>query len=325
MSPAQKVSSPDRSFMVNARLPYLSVLKIAVRVQGEGDPLLLINGMTRPRQSWDHLTRLLTGRTVISFDAPGVGDSPTPVRPLCITELATLAAEVLDAAEVPDADILGYSHGGAIAQELAHHAPDRVRTLILAATSCGVGSTPGSREDILRSLGRSLDGQPWPLPDPLGLLWQSLVKHPVPRLDQRCHARGLREPGPGRAPVQQPGPGQTYPGRLTLGAARGGPRSAAGGLCGSAGHGRQTLSGNRSRHRAAKARLTEGQPPRGDDGGHPRRPSAEAKQARLIRHGLGPCPGGRDDLAARRLRDAGEPATAAPWTPGPDEGAPRPR
>jgi pimeloyl-ACP methyl ester carboxylesterase len=168
-------NSSERSFLVDARLPFLSGLKVAVRVQGTGDPLLLINGMTRPQHSWDHFTRLLTGRTVISFDAPGVGGSPTTVRPLSIAELATLAVAVLDAAEVAEADILGYSHGGAIAQQLAHDAPDRVRSLILAATSCGVGATPGSRADILRSLGRSLDGQPWPLPDPLGLLWQSLA------------------------------------------------------------------------------------------------------------------------------------------------------
>ena len=175
MSPAQPTGSSERSITVRARLPYLSAQKIRVRVRGEGEPLLLINGMTRPLQSWDQLTRLLPGRTVISFDAPGVGGSPTPVVPLSITELATLAAEVLDAAGVPDADILGYSHGGAIAQELAINAPDRVRALVLAATSCGVGATPGSRRDILVNLGRSLDGQPWPLPDPLGLLWQSLA------------------------------------------------------------------------------------------------------------------------------------------------------
>jgi len=146
-----------------------------VRVQGEGDPLLLINGMTRPLHSWDHFTRLLAGRTVISFDAPGLGGSPTPARPLSIGELSTLTLAVLDAAQVAEADILGYSHGGAVAQELAHRSPERVRGLILAATSCGVGATPGSRQDILGSLGRSLEGQPWPLPDPLGLLWQSLA------------------------------------------------------------------------------------------------------------------------------------------------------
>lgn len=144
-------------------------------VQGKGDPLLLINGLTRPLQSWDPFTSELHGRTVVSFDAPGVGDSPTPLRPRSIAELATLAVAVLDAAGFANADVLGYSHGGLVAQQLAHDAPARVRGLILAATSCGVGATPGNRADILHSLGSSLNGKPWPLPDLLGLLWQSLA------------------------------------------------------------------------------------------------------------------------------------------------------
>ena len=146
-----------------------------MRVEGNGDPLLLMNGMTRPMQSWDHFTPLMEGRTIVSFDSPGVGASPTPVRPLSITELAALAEAVLDAAGMANADVLGYSHGGAIAQELTHQAPGRVRALILAATSCGMGATPGAGQDILRSLGIPQVGNPWPLPDPLGLLWQSLA------------------------------------------------------------------------------------------------------------------------------------------------------
>jgi pimeloyl-ACP methyl ester carboxylesterase len=164
-----------RSFFIHAHLPCLSGLRIAMRVQGKGDPLLLMNGMTRPMQSWDHFTGAMNGRTVVSFDAPGVGASPTSVRPLSITELAALAETVLEAAGLADADVLGYSHGGAIAQELAHQAPDRVRGLILASTSCGMGATPGAGQDILRSLGIPQAGSPWPLPDPLGLLWQSLA------------------------------------------------------------------------------------------------------------------------------------------------------
>lgn len=39
--------------------------------------------------------------------------------------------------------MLGYSFGGAVAQEIALHAPDRVDRLVLAATSSGVGSLPG--------------------------------------------------------------------------------------------------------------------------------------------------------------------------------------
>jgi pimeloyl-ACP methyl ester carboxylesterase len=167
--------STTRSIVVDSHLPCLSGLQIAMSVQGTGDPLLLVNGLSRPLQSWDPFTTELAGRTVISFDAPGVGSSPTPLRPLSIAELAIVAAAVLDAAGVAEADVLGYSHGGAVAQQLAHDAPQRVSGLILAATSCGVGATPGNGKDILRHLGGSLDGKPWPLPDPLGLLWQTLA------------------------------------------------------------------------------------------------------------------------------------------------------
>jgi pimeloyl-ACP methyl ester carboxylesterase len=38
-----------------------------------------------------------------------------------------------------------------------------------------VGATPGNAADVIRHLGQSLDGKPWPLPDPLGLLWQTLA------------------------------------------------------------------------------------------------------------------------------------------------------
>jgi len=163
------------STIIDAHLPHLPELRIAMRVQGRGDPLLLLNGMTRPLQSWDPFTRALHGRTLVSFDAPGVGDSPTPVRPLSITELTTLALAVLDSAGLDEVDVLGYSHGGAVAQQLAHDVPGRVRRLILVATSCGVGATPGTSRAILRDLAGPVEGNLWPLPDPLGMLWQSLA------------------------------------------------------------------------------------------------------------------------------------------------------
>lgn len=151
-------------------------LQIAMRVQGEGDPLLLINGMTRPMRSWDRFTRELHERTVVSFDAPGLGGSPTPPLPLSIPGLAALAVAVLDAAGLDAVDVLGFSHGGAVAQQVARDAPDRVRRLILVSTSCGVGATPGRRGETLHALGTpSAGGYPWPFPDPLGLLWQSLA------------------------------------------------------------------------------------------------------------------------------------------------------
>jgi poly(3-hydroxyoctanoate) depolymerase len=167
--------SPGRSIVVDSKLPCVSGRRIAIRVQGEGDPLLLINGMTRPLQSWDLFTNELHGRTVVSFDAPGIGGSPTPLWPLSIAELAALAVAVLDAAGFDDADVLGYSHGGAVAQQLARDVPGRVRRLILVATSCGVGATPGNKLAIGRNLGTPDEGSPWPFPDLLGVLWHSLA------------------------------------------------------------------------------------------------------------------------------------------------------
>lgn len=167
--------SPTRSTTVDSRLRSVGGLQIAMRVQGEGDPLLLINGMTRPIQSWEPFTKELSGRTVVSFDAPGVGDSPTPVLPLSMSALAALAVAVLDAAGLVEADVLGFSHGGAVAQQLAIDAPDRVRRLVLVSTSCGVGATPGTTRDVLAGLEATDGAAAWPQVDLVGVFWQSLA------------------------------------------------------------------------------------------------------------------------------------------------------
>lgn len=167
--------SLPRSIVDGSELLSVHGLRIAMRVQGEGDPLLLINGMTRPLQSWEPFTQELSGRTVISFDAPGVGASPTPLLPMSIPGLAALAVAVLDAAGLDSADVLGFSHGGAVAQQLARDVPGRVRRLVLVATSCGVGATPGTRRAVLRDLRAPAGGSLWPGPHAVGLLWHSLA------------------------------------------------------------------------------------------------------------------------------------------------------
>jgi pimeloyl-ACP methyl ester carboxylesterase len=143
-------------------------------VEGEGDPLLLLNGATRPLESWGPFTRALSGRTIVSFDAPGVGGSPTPVLPLSIPALAGLAASVLDEVGLDGADVLGFSYGGAVAQQLAVQAPARVRRLVLVSTSCGMGATPGSRLALpgLRSTSGLGGG---PRADVVGALWHALA------------------------------------------------------------------------------------------------------------------------------------------------------
>jgi poly(3-hydroxyoctanoate) depolymerase len=117
-------------------------LRLRVGRSGEGPPLLLITGIGAHIGMWEPLTKLLTGHELIAFDAPGVGESQRPRRPLRMRELAGITRELLDALGVDRADVLGYSFGGALAQELAHRAPERVRNLILCATGPGLGGVP---------------------------------------------------------------------------------------------------------------------------------------------------------------------------------------
>ena len=144
-----------------------------IHVQGEGPPLLLLGGWTRPLESWKSFADALPGLTLISFDAPGVGASPTPTLPLPMSTLAELAGAVMDETGFEQADVLGYSHGGAVAQQLAISCPGRVRRLILVSTLCGAGSVPASLQ-TLQSLTHRRDS-PWPAPDVKGTLWRLLA------------------------------------------------------------------------------------------------------------------------------------------------------
>ena len=112
--------------------------------RGSGKPLLLINGLGANLTMWEPLQKHLGATRVVSFDLPGVGRSTTPLVPMSIRRLAEVAVGVLDELGLERVDVLGYSLGGMVAQELALVAPERVGRLVLAATFCGLGAVPGS-------------------------------------------------------------------------------------------------------------------------------------------------------------------------------------
>ena len=106
-------------------------------------PLLLLNGLGANLEMWQPLRGRL-GRRTVAFDLPGTGGSSTPVLPLSMTEDARLAVQILDALDISAFDVLGFSFGGSVAQELARLVPDRVRRLVLVSASCGWGGLPGN-------------------------------------------------------------------------------------------------------------------------------------------------------------------------------------
>lgn len=117
-------------------------LRLRVSVRGEGPPLLLISGLGTGLELWGGFEEQLPGRQTITFDAPGVGGSPVPALPLRMPQLAAVVEGLLDVLDLDTVDVLGVSFGGALAQELARRTP-RVRRLVLAATTYGLGALPG--------------------------------------------------------------------------------------------------------------------------------------------------------------------------------------
>lgn len=117
-------------------------LRLRVGRHGAGPPLLLITGIGAHLDMWAPFARHAGERELVAFDPPGAGLSERPRLPLRMTGLARVVTALLDALGLERVDVLGYSFGGGLAQELAHRAPERVRRLVLCATGAGVGGVP---------------------------------------------------------------------------------------------------------------------------------------------------------------------------------------
>jgi poly(3-hydroxyalkanoate) depolymerase len=121
-------------------------LRVSVRDGAAGwTPLLLCNGIGASLELLQpFVDELDPRRPVIRFDMPGVGGSPAPVMPYHLTTLPSLLAGLLDQLGYQQADVLGISWGGGLAQQFALSRPKRVRRLVLVATATGSLMVPGS-------------------------------------------------------------------------------------------------------------------------------------------------------------------------------------
>ena len=114
-------------------------LRVAIRPgTGTGPPLLLCNGIGMRLEAFRPFVDALDPAIeVIRFDAPGVGGSQLPNLPYRFTTLALLLREMLHDLGHRQADVLGISWGGGLAQQFALLNPRLCRRLILVATSTG--------------------------------------------------------------------------------------------------------------------------------------------------------------------------------------------
>jgi len=124
---------------IPAKKVHVGDIDIAYKMLGKGDPILLFNGASDGMDAWDpsFLEGLSLNHTVIAFDTRGIGNSTTGSKPYTYQQLANDSASLLDALKIPKADVMGYSLGSYIAEQLAIMFPDKVNSLLLVGSSCG--------------------------------------------------------------------------------------------------------------------------------------------------------------------------------------------
>jgi pimeloyl-ACP methyl ester carboxylesterase len=110
-------------------------------VQAVAPPLVMLQHFRGNLDNWDPalVDRLAQDREVILLDNRGVGGS-TGVVPENVTIMARDALAFIDALGLKQIDLLGFSLGGYVAQELVLLRPRVVRRLVLAGTAPQGGS-----------------------------------------------------------------------------------------------------------------------------------------------------------------------------------------
>ena len=95
-------------------------IDIAYKIFGKGDPILLVSGASSDMNAWEPSTlrNLSSNHTVIVFDNRGVGNTTTGTKPFSIQQLANDTAGLLDALKIQKADVLGYSLGSFVLNNL---------------------------------------------------------------------------------------------------------------------------------------------------------------------------------------------------------------
>jgi len=144
------------STLPNKQLSAPNGIDYAYRDAGEGEvPVILLQHFRGNLDSWDPalVNALASGRRVIAVDNAGVGGS-TGTTPNTIEQMAYDAIAFIAALDVAQVDLLGFSIGSFVAQQIALTRPAIVRRLVLASSAPqGAAGMHGWAPEVIGAIG----------------------------------------------------------------------------------------------------------------------------------------------------------------------------
>jgi pimeloyl-ACP methyl ester carboxylesterase len=142
-------SAPAGQFVAEVEYQKLPGTRIAYYERGEGKPLVMLTGTGSTMSEWDPglLRWLSKSRKLIMLDYPGIGRSGPARGRYTFRRVAGQISQFIKRRHLDRPDVLGWSMGGFVSQQLALNHPRQVGRLILA------GTNPGGSRAVL--------GPPW--------------------------------------------------------------------------------------------------------------------------------------------------------------------
>ena len=133
---------------------HVNGININYKVQGQGEPLVLIMGYSGDQSGWVFQRRAFRKHyRLLTFDNRGVGKTDKPTGAYSMKTMADDTVGLMDHLGIENAHVLGVSMGGMIAQEITINHPERVGKLILGCTAAGRSESSGIAPDLPRAVG----------------------------------------------------------------------------------------------------------------------------------------------------------------------------
>ena len=193
MSPTPfHASHPPRVPLPDTVLPRHTVdlhgSRISFVDEGEGDPIVLLHGITCSAASWNPvMERLAEHHRVIVPDLPGHGHSGRARGDYSLAGFALYVRDILMGLGVRKATFVGHSLGGGVTMQIAYAYPELVGRMVLIASG-GLGESVGL---ALRTA--TLPGAEWVLPIAFNRFGATLTRWLADRTSRQRRLATLHE------------------------------------------------------------------------------------------------------------------------------------